>query len=123
MTLLRVAKLCPIAGCGAITLGGRCSVHREPHPNQHRDERRKRDGRTTAAWQRTRLRVLARDYGLCVHCGTTATIVDKITGGYHTQNLNDYQSLCHTCSGKKDARRKTDVPHKDPPPEGTALIG
>ena len=91
--------ICPAPNCGRLTTGGRCAEHRAtPSPTVARNkaERRRRDGRNTQAWRRTRRAVLNRDDHTCtiLGCRDQATHVHKITGGRHTTDLDDYQSLC-----------------------------
>lgn len=62
----------------------------------------------SAAWQRLRASVLARE-PLCRHCRqvgklTPATDVDHISGDPSDNSLDALQPLCHECHSRKTAR-------------------
>jgi len=67
-------------------------------------------GYCTAAWQRTRLAVIARDLGICQLCGLLVAgepgdidhIVDKANGG--TDALSNLRLLHKSCHSKRTAR-------------------
>lgn len=91
--------ICPAPSCGRLTTGGRCAEHRatpSPIVAHNKAERRRRDGRNTQAWRRTRRGVLNRDDHTCtvLGCSDLAAHVHKITGGQHTTDADEYQSLC-----------------------------
>ena len=103
-------RICP--GCGEFHEGGDarcpdCLVEVVQRADARRDRARRADGRTTSWWRRFRLTVIDRDGG-CVHCAaTTDLVVDKIAGGVHREgdSLDEYQTLCRRCSGRKDGGR------------------
>ena len=103
--------ICPAPNCGRLTTGGRCAEHRAtPSPTVARNkaERQHGDGRNTQAWRRTRRAVLNRDDHACtiLGCGDLATHVHKITGGTHTTDPDDYQSLCARHHGAIHGRNR-----------------
>jgi hypothetical protein len=65
--------------------------------------RNKQLGRNTAAWQKFRAKVLARDGNRCVDCrGTNYLTAHRIGGGYHALgDMSKYVTLCSSCHPRR----------------------
>lgn len=86
-------------GCGCRTQGSRCPTCRQHHELAH--------GRNTAAWQRLRAMVRARDGHRCTYCGATADLtvdLDPRLGGNHrVATIDDCRTACRSCNSSRHA--------------------
>lgn len=100
---------CAKAGCNKLTTKGRCEEHQRKHGWDHKESSTKRG--YGYKWQKTRVRILRRDNGLCQPCKrkgimVPATEVDHIVrkaiGG--TDDDENLQAICGDCHKEKTAR-------------------
>ncbi len=94
------ARICPVATCGAITNGGRCSKHKIDY------------GYTSQHWRTTRLARLLHDGFQCQlgHKGctvraTTVHLAPELAGDHRRATLDTTISACAHCHGVEDAPR------------------
>jgi hypothetical protein len=107
-----VSPILSVCSCGAFYEGkGGCLLCRKAD-NRRRNDKSQRHGLRSEWWPVLREQVLARARGECewtdergYKCRVRATIADYIPGGVHSQDLSDYQALCHYHSGVKDGAR------------------
>jgi 5-methylcytosine-specific restriction endonuclease McrA len=88
-------------GCGAlIEIGTRRCPNCARLDSARRNTRSRRDGRRTAQWQHARSLVLERDNHTCVRCGEPGNQSHSLVGGYHSDDPDDYETLCAECHGR-----------------------
>lgn len=104
-------KLCP--SCGeALALEAECNCAgakaKRQRANNRAHRRQKTSGRTSAHWRRLRKLAIARDMG-CVRCPATVDLtVDLLGGGDHrTATLEQVETLCRSCHGRRDGGRRS----------------
>lgn len=103
-----IKRICQHPNCHEITTSTRCPQHQIKHTTpiveHHKAQRRTRDGRNTAAWQRLRHAVLARD-PVCT-CGAPTTHAHYLPTGHHSNDLDLYQGMCAHCHGQLHGRHQ-----------------
>lgn len=91
-------------------MDGRCPSCAPAHRagvNRRRHKKQKAHGRNRRGVQRAMKAVIARD-GCCLRCGSTEDLtahLDPELGGQHTEDPDDYTTLCRSCHGRVDGRR------------------
>ncbi|TNV14914.1 HNH endonuclease [Buttiauxella sp. B2] len=111
----RIPKACRKRGCKNTTIdrSGFCDEHKGEGWKQYKPGQTRHQRGYGTGWDKTRLRILQRDKGLCQECLrrgaiTEATCVDHIdplaNGGSHSDD--NLQSLCTPCHRVKTARER-----------------
>jgi 5-methylcytosine-specific restriction endonuclease McrA len=104
-----VYRLCCVPGCGQlIERGNRCQVHMA-EKEARKALKRKTSGYYSKHWQQLRKAALNRDLHTCQRCGAPATTVHidpRLRANHHAATLADCTSLCHSCHGSIDTRRR-----------------
>ncbi len=102
------SSICVVCGTTTPGMSKRCPLHTREHRAAQaakKVQRKQRDGRNLRQWQDIRKAVLERDEYLCRDCGNRANSVHKLSGGFHTDDLSMYISLCREHHGKRDGKR------------------
>ncbi len=105
----------PCLDCGRLSNGNRCPEHDRQH-RQREQKRRAARPKTMLwkhpVWQRVRKQVLMRDNHTCVHCGRHKLELHAnerlVADHLHYEdpfNADTCQTLCSTCSGRKDGAK------------------
>ncbi|HFS7511834.1 TPA: HNH endonuclease [Enterobacter roggenkampii] len=111
----RTPKACRKRGCRQTTTdrSGYCDEHRGEGWRRYKPGQTRQQRGYGPSWDRTRLRVLKRDKGLCQACLrrdaiTEATCVDHVLSLAHGGDDSDgnLESLCTPCHSAKTARER-----------------
>jgi 5-methylcytosine-specific restriction protein A len=118
----KAKKPCPHHGCRELTNGGYCEAHNRAvnadYDRHHRDKEMKRFY-NSQPWVRLRKAKLSRD-PMCEACKmggvlVIAAVVDHIVpvreGGARL-DIDNLQSLCHSCHSRKTLRERTAKDYK-----------
>ncbi|MCU2440099.1 HNH endonuclease [Enterobacter hormaechei subsp. steigerwaltii] len=111
----RTPKACRKRGCRQTTTdrSGYCDEHRGEGWRRYKPGQSRKQRGYGASWDKTRIRILKRDKGLCQECLrrgaiTEASCVDHVRALAHGGDASDanLESLCSPCHSAKTARER-----------------